>query len=162
MGLRKRKGKSKLGGMDKLTLPAEILEKGSPEIRVYIAYLEQRLAALEAQVEELQARLNQNSQNSSKPPSSDLPSAPPRPPKKPTGRKRGGQKGHKRHERQLELSEKVDIEREYYPLKCSNPKCEAELNLRDQKGEPIIQQVWEVVRSPVQITQHRYYRCECP
>jgi transposase len=141
--------------MEKPQLSNEILEKASPEIRGYISYLEECLA-------ELEARLTQDSQNSSKPPSSDPLSAPPRPPKKATGRKQGGQKGHKRHERQLALSEKVAIEREYYPLKCSNLNCGAELNWRDQKGEPIVQQVWEIVRTPVQITEHRYYRCECP
>ena len=45
-----------------------------------------RAAALERRVAELEARLNQDSSNSSKPPSSDPPSAAQRPEKKPTGR----------------------------------------------------------------------------
>jgi transposase len=153
--LRKKGTKAKLSGMEKPQLPAEILEKIPEEVRTYIGYLESQIA-------ELQARLNQNSQNSSKPPSSDLPSVPARPPKKPTGRKRSGQKGHKKHIRQLELSEKVNLEQEYYPSRCSNPKCKALLSYRDQIGTPIRQQVWEIALSPVQITEHRYYRCECP
>ena len=51
---------------------------------------------LQAQVAELTARLNQNSGNSSKPPSADPPdvrASRPKPP--PSGRKRGGQPGHK-------------------------------------------------------------------
>lgn len=78
--------KVKLGGMEKPELPNEILEKIPAEVRLYIGYLETQIA-------ELEARLNQNSHNSSKLPSSDLPSAPPRPAKKPTGRRRGGTKG---------------------------------------------------------------------
>ncbi len=53
-----------------------------------------KLAAAEARIVELQARLGQNSQNSSKPPSSDMPGT--RPPEVRRGkrRRRGGQPGH--------------------------------------------------------------------
>src|SRR5213592_1609513 len=50
--------------------------------------------ALQERVRELEARLGQNSTNSSRPPSSDPPQAPARPKAPPTGRKRGGQPGH--------------------------------------------------------------------
>ena len=59
-----------------------------------VEYYEQRIAKLEAEVRELTARLNQNSQNSSKPPSSDGPHVKRKPPKPPSGRKPGGQPGH--------------------------------------------------------------------
>jgi transposase len=49
--------------------------------RVLIMALQQQVAALTARMHELEQRLNQTSQNSSKPPSSDPPSAPPRPQK---------------------------------------------------------------------------------
>jgi len=56
------------------------------------------IAALTARVAELEARLKQNSQNSSKPPSSDGPCKPVRKSLRPkTGRKPGGQKGHEGH-----------------------------------------------------------------
>src|SRR5215207_4098688 len=64
-----------------------------------VAQQQQQLAQLQAQLASLQARLNQHSQNSSKPPSSDPPSAPPRPARTPGGRKPGGQAGHPRHQR---------------------------------------------------------------
>jgi uncharacterized protein DUF6444 len=48
-------------------------------------------AALQARVRELEARLGQNSANSSRPPSSDPPQAPVRPKAPPSGRKRRGQ-----------------------------------------------------------------------
>jgi transposase len=51
--------------------------------------------ALRAQVAELMARLGQNSQNSSKPPSSDSPFTKPAPSlRRGSGRKPGGQPGH--------------------------------------------------------------------
>src|SRR5450432_2862089 len=55
----------------------------------------QRVTELQIKVDELEARLKQNSSNSSKPPSSDPPSAPVRQSKAPTGRKRGGQPGQR-------------------------------------------------------------------
>ena len=51
-----------------------------------VAQQQQQLAHHQTQLAELQARLNQHSQNSSKPPSSDPPSAPPRPARVPRGR----------------------------------------------------------------------------
>jgi hypothetical protein len=55
---------------------------------------QQLIVQLSARVADLDAQLNQHSQNSSKPPSSDPPSAPPRPPRVPRRRKPGGQAGH--------------------------------------------------------------------
>src|SRR5262249_40575885 len=62
---------------------------------------EQRLQAIQQQVAELTERLNQNSTNSSRPPSSDPPHVKRRPPKPSSGRKRGGQPGHARRQRPL-------------------------------------------------------------
>ena len=63
--------------------------------------LEQRIAVLEQQVADLQQRLNQNSTNSSKPPSADPPAVKRAPPKTSSGKKRGGQPGHLRCQRPL-------------------------------------------------------------
>ena len=53
-----------------------------------------QIALLLQRIEALEAKVAQNSQNSSKPPSSDGPSSlPPKP--RPKGLKRGGQPGHK-------------------------------------------------------------------
>src|SRR3954470_8812248 len=61
------------------------------------------IASLEKRIADLEARLNQDSTNSSRPPSTDPPAvkAKRRPPVPPSGRKRGGQPGHKRHTRAL-------------------------------------------------------------
>jgi transposase len=67
----------------------------------------ERIASLEAEVVELKGRLNQNSTNSSKPPSSDRPGTQ-RPIKPISGRKPGGQPGHKQHKREMLPPEQVD------------------------------------------------------
>ena len=54
----------------------------------------ERLKTRELEVAELRERLGQNSQNSSKPPSSDAPSVSRLNNRQPSGRKRGGQPGH--------------------------------------------------------------------
>jgi transposase len=80
--------------------------------------LEQRIEKLEEshtqllkRVEQLEQRLNQNSQNSSKPPSSDPPYQRPERKRRKSKRRRGGQKGHKGHRQQmLKPSEVVTID----------------------------------------------------
>src|SRR3954471_12585341 len=66
------------------------------------------ILTLQARVCELEARLGQDSSNSSRPPSSDPPQAPVRPKAPPAGRKRGGQPGHRGACRGLLPVEQVD------------------------------------------------------
>jgi transposase len=81
----------------------------TPEpVRRYVETLEQRIEKLEdndaqvhQRIEQLESRLNQNSQNSSKPPSSDPPYQRPERAKSKSKRHRGGQKGHKGYRQQL-------------------------------------------------------------
>src|SRR5919106_4812883 len=54
-------------------LPLEIWGTLSPSVQEYIQALQVQVQQLEGQVKELEARLGQNSQNSSRPPSSDSP-----------------------------------------------------------------------------------------
>ena len=67
----------------------------------YVEVLEKKVEGyevLEQRVKELEDQLSKNSQNSSKPPSSDSPFKPsPKSLRKKSGRKPGGQKGHKGH-----------------------------------------------------------------
>ena len=139
--------------MEKVELPSEIVEKLPTEVRLYIAYLENQLA-------ELKAQLGQHSQNSSKPPSSDPPSAPARPPKTKTGKHKGAQKGHKRHQRELVAVEEVDEVREWRPTHCDN--CTLPLRPHDQVGQPRRQQIWEVPAVKAVVTEHQFYQAECP
>jgi transposase len=80
-------------------------------VRVLARELRQRLARLEA-------RLNQTSQNSSKPPSSEPPQARPRRAKEPSGRKTGGQPGPTGHSRQLKPESEVDPISDVRPERC--------------------------------------------
>jgi transposase len=81
----------------------------TPEpVREYIIYLErligqmqQRLDAVEKRTEKLEARTRMNSQNSSKPPSSDSPFNKQKKKTKKSKTKRGGQKGHKGYQQQM-------------------------------------------------------------
>jgi transposase len=77
-------------------------------VRRYVEALEQRIERLEAsdvqvhhRIEQLESRLNQNSQNSSKPPSSDPPYQRPERVRRKSKRRRGGQKGHKGYRQQM-------------------------------------------------------------
>lgn len=114
------------------------------------------IARLEARVKDLEDLLRTNSNNSSKPPSSD-----PHRPKKPwvpTGRKRGGQKGHEPHERALLPVEEVDQVVHVQPAKCS--QCH---------GEVIIPGNWDVTRHQVfelpkilpEVTEYQLQNCWC-
>src|SRR5215203_2772082 len=66
------------------------------------------IVAQREHIRELEARLGQNSSNSSRPPSADPPQAPPRQKAPATGRKRGGQPGHRGAYRALLPAEQVD------------------------------------------------------
>ncbi|MEM7674623.1 MAG: IS66 family transposase [Myxococcota bacterium] len=88
------------------------------------AELQEQVALLVAQVEQLTEKLNQNSTNSHLPPSSDGPGAGSRGarPSKKSGskskRKRGGQKGHRGSHRQLLPPESVATFVELFPEVC--------------------------------------------
>ena len=85
-------------------------------ILTLVQHYEQRLQALQQQVAQLTERLNQNSTNSSRPPSSDPPHVKRRPPKPAAGRKKGGQPGHARQQRPLVPPDQVQ---QAIPLKPS-------------------------------------------
>ena len=77
-------------------------------VKVYVAHLEQiigqveqRQSQLEKRTEKLEAQVGMNSQNSSKPPSTDSPYKKPDKKNKKSKRKRGAQKGHKGHQQQM-------------------------------------------------------------
>src|SRR6478735_3340508 len=93
-------------------IPVELWEQIPPPVQavlwVVLDRYEARIASLEAEVGELKARLNQSSQNSSKPPSSDGPHVKRKPPRPPSGRNRGGQPGHRGHHRTLVPADQVD------------------------------------------------------
>jgi transposase len=129
------------------TVPAE----AQAAIRALLAGLERRIADLEE-------RVNKNSSNSSKPPSSDHPSVKRRPPARPSGKKRGGQPGHRHHPRALVPPEEVRQVIECRPEGCR--RCGHELHGDDP--EPIRHQVAEVPPIQPVVDEYRLHRLGCP
>jgi transposase len=123
----------------------------------------QRLQAaygeLQSRVQELEARLGQNSTNSSRPPSSDPPETLPRPPAAPSRRRRGGQPGHPPHQRALVPVEQVDQVVAHWPAHCRG--CQAPLG-QTAVGEPGRHQVTELPPVRAVVTEHQLHHVQCP
>jgi transposase len=98
--------------MDRPTsIPQHIWDSFSDEARVLVATvidgLERQINELKQQVQDLKARIDRNSTNSSRPPSTDPIGVKRKPPTPPSGKRRGGQKGHPRRMRALVPPERV-------------------------------------------------------
>lgn len=146
---------------NKPPLPAELWDQipfpVQAAIWVLVEGYEQRIAALEAEVAELKERLNQNSQNSSRPPSSDLPTVKRRPPQASSGRKPGAQPGHTRHERALVPDEQVKEVVRCQPSVCR--RCGAALQGSDP--HPLRHQVVEVPLPLPEVREYQLHRLTC-
>jgi transposase len=116
-------------------------------------------ASLERRIAELEARLNQNSTNSSKPPSSDPPSVKlkRRPPAPPSGRKRGGQPGHKRHTRALVPPEQLRETFEIKPTRCGG----CGVSLQGEDPDPLRHQVAEIPPVRPDVDEYRLHKLTC-
>lgn len=117
-----------------------------------IEELEARLRLALARIAELEAKLAQNSTNSSKPPSSDAPGVA-RKPAKSTGRKPGGQPGHKGHKRELLPVEQVDQVVTLAPDECS--RCHGPVSEKTGAPEPWRHQVTELPPVKPHVTEYR-------
>ncbi|HMC94791.1 MAG TPA: IS66 family transposase [Polyangia bacterium] len=135
-------------------------------LRLRVAELEARLAERDAVIAELRARLDQNSRNSSKPPSTDGYGKPPaekknkqRSLRRRSGRKQGGQPGHRGHH--LERLEDPD-------RTVLHPVERCDCCGRDLSGMPIVEsqsrQVFDLPEMPrLDCVEHwiQKRRCEC-
>jgi transposase len=123
------------------------------------AALREAFAALDRRIADLEARLNLNSTNSSKPPSTDPPAVKlkRRPPVPPSGRKRGGQPGHKRHTRTLVPPEQLRETFEVKPTLCQG--CGAAL--RGDDPEPLRHQVAEIPPVRPDVDEYRLHKLTC-
>ncbi|MCA1853361.1 MAG: IS66 family transposase, partial [Beggiatoa sp.] len=112
-----------------------------------------------AQIVELERRVNQNSRNSHKPPSSDGPGTFRRGqlPAREKRRKRGGQTGHEGHHRDLLPSEEVDERVEVRPSSCEH--CGADLVGSDPAPER--RQKVEIPPIQPQVTEYRLHALKC-
>src|SRR5687768_2599820 len=100
---------------DQPPLPQPLWNTLSAEAQAAVSALAE---TFERRIAELEERLNRNSTNSSRPPSSDPPSVKRPPPAPPSGTKRGSQSGHTRHCRLL-----VPPEGLRQVIDCKPPGC---------------------------------------
>lgn len=120
-----------------------------------VIFLEEENAYFKERAKELEAKLHQNSGNSSKPPSTDFKKKAALPRTK--GGKRGGKEGHEGNT--LKLVETPDTVIVHSPKHCKN--CGEDLaglsfRLADEK-----RQVMDIVLQPAQVTEHRYSVVSC-
>ena len=119
-----------------------------------ISNLTKEVGSLNQRITELEARLNKNSNNSSKPPSSDG-FKKPRNSREKTGKPTGGQPGHEG--RTLEKVEKPD---EVIDLKPDICNCGCDLS--DIKDITRTRQVFEMPVIKIKVIEYRSHEVECP
>ena len=143
-------------------LPPQIWETLTQEaqaaVLALIDRLEQQVADLNLQVRDLKARLDQNSTNSSKPPSADPIGVKRKPPEPPSRKRRGGQKGHPRRIRALVPPERVASVTDCKPDECR--RCGHPLSGHDP--EPRRHQVAELPPIEPEVHEYRLHRLSCP
>jgi len=129
---------------EKLTLRVEKLEKENQELR--------------EEVRELRIRLDKDSHNSSKPPSTDGLKKPPVVNlRKKSGRRPGGQPGHKG--KTLEMSANPDRTFQYRVEKCAS----CGQTLESVNPDKIVRrQVFEIPAPRIEVTEHRAEVKTCP
>lgn len=128
--------------------PWQLLAEAREIIKAQRAMIE----SLQAEIEELRARLNRNSSNSSQPPSSDPPWKAPGERKR--GGRRGGQPGHKGHKRELVEPDRVE--------ECRPSSCEGcGQVLAGDDAEPFRHQVTEIPEVRASVTEYRVHTLQC-
>lgn len=129
---------------------------------VEIARLRHALKQALERIAELERQLGLNSENSSKPPSSDGPKDREKRPKKDGKNKQSGgaQKGHEGHYRELWPEEDVDYFEQYFPSQCTD--CGLELTDEDAIGNPIRHQIFDIPPKLIVCTEHQRMACQCP
>jgi transposase len=148
-------------GMESELSPPRTLDEALSLLQVVCAELVALGAEngrLQARVQELEARLGQNSTNSSRPPSSDPPAAPPARPAPPRGQRPGGQPGHPPHQRALLPPEQVDTVVLHWPTHCRG--CDRPL-APVAVGEPVRHQVTELPPVRAVVTEHQLHHVCC-
>ena len=146
--------------------PQEVWERTPVEAQEYIRALEARVTTWEAAVQRLEAtvqhlteRLQQDSRTASRPPSSDPPQAiGKRLRRVPSGRRPGGQPGHEGQARALLPVAAVDLVIPVKPLRCH--RCQQ--RWRGDDPQPHRHQVTEIPLVKPGVTEYQLYRLVCP
>lgn len=136
-----------------------LYEQGKDAVTGWMLAMDKRVRAQEERLNALEARLAQNSKNSSKPPSSDWPNKKNtnRSLRTRTGRKPGGQIGHEGA--CLHQVEKPHEIQQHRPGTC--PHCSSDLTHAPATGYTR-RQVLEMPEPKVIVTEHRAMSVACP
>ena len=127
------------------------------------AQLQARVAALEAENAHLLSQLSaarKHSQNSSKPPSSDIVKPKGKRRKKRSKRRMGGQKGHPKHERPAFTPDQVDQRIPFRLKQCPVNPSHRITSVEGQEHQRTIQQV-ELVEEPFKVFEYTAYSIWC-
>src|SRR5215212_3522182 len=124
---------------------------------------DQRIAALERRVAELEARLGTNATNSGTPPSANPPGAPKPVAKKRSGKAPGGQPGHPAHLRRRLPPERVNKVVTFVPDRCTHCTAPLPLEASPEDPEPSWHQVAELPQMAAVVTEYQghYRTCAC-
>jgi transposase len=135
---------------------------GCRERDAIIAALLQRVAQLEEQVRDLQARLGRNASNSSLPPSANPPAAPKPVTKKPSGRQAGGQPGHQGHTRTRLPPERLAHVIPLIPSHCAQCHTPLPPQASPHDPTPTWHQFAELPRVAAVVTEFQGHARTCP
>ena len=126
-------------------------------LKEQVKRLQTQVAELQDEVRTLKERVNKNSQNSSKPPSSDPPQTPKYPKAEVTGEKKGGRNGHHGHGRKLKPPDQVSRIVKSLPSFCKD--CGALLKGEDKHPER--HQVSELPKIVPEIVEYQRHTLNC-
>lgn len=132
------------------------------QLKTEIASLRAENAALRQRLQALEARLAQDSHNSSKPPSTDgfIRSPKKRSLRKASGKQSGGQTGHSGQS--LSLTDSPDQLIVHAATSCHN--CQLPLTLSEVEVTNVVErrQVWDLPRTKLEVTEHQKLLTHCP
>jgi len=111
------------------------------------------------EIKRLRSLLDQTSENSHRPPSSDPPSAPRRKRRKKSKRKPGGQPGHEGKSRRPVPPDRVDETKDIRPDQCEH--CHEPLFFGFDP-QPVRHQVWDIPPIRPTVTEYRLHVLSCP
>jgi transposase len=130
-----------------------------PAVQEFVLALVAHVQVLETELATLRERVNRNSHNSSKPPSSDGPDVPTKPRQRAKSkRKRGAQPGHKGTTRKLVPIEQVKDSHDIKPEVCR--RCGH--TLAGEDPEPYRHQVTEIPPVVAEVVEYRLHTLSCP
>jgi len=140
--------------LDKVQIIQELIDKVDL-LTIRIAAVDAENTKLRLEISELKSKLNSNSQNSSKPPSSDGYKKKPAFPKKKKG-KQGGQIGHKgKTLHQVENPDKTVVCKPE-SCDCGHAFSEGEMKLSEKR------QVFDLPKPKLEVTEYQISKAICP